>query len=268
MPNSLINESLEWQERGLHYGDGLFETLLKIDGVVPDLESHYQRLVKGCSQLYLPVPTLSWLKYKLTEVTQDSDTCIVKIIVTRGVGGRGLKLPDADQSSVFVLSYSYTRPSHAALKVSVCDTRLPINANLSGLKHLNRLDYVLATIELSKKTDKDEAILCDTDGFIIEGIISNLFFCKDSLIFTPSLSLSGVDGIMRSKIIAYSDKIQRPVHIGRFRLDQLLHADEIFLCNNVQGIRSIGSVNGQAFETGTITRSMMEHFNHAPSSNI
>lgn len=273
MPNSLINETfinetLDWQERGLHFGDGLFETLLKIDGEIPYWQSHYQRLVKGCKQLYLPIPGLNWLENKLTEVTNNTDTCVVKIIVTRGVGGRGLNLPDADQSSVFVLSYPYTRPDNTALKVSVCDTRLPINPNLSGLKHLNRLDYILATIELGKKPDKDEAILCDTDGFIVEGIISNLFFSKNCQLFTPRLSLSGVDGIMRSKIIEHSDKIEKPVRIDRFKLDQLLQADESFLCNSVQGIRPIGSINGQAFETGAITRLMMKHFNHAPSSNV
>ena len=265
---TFINETLNYHERGLHYGDGLFETLLKIDGEIPNWQSHYQRLIKGCKKLYLPIPDLSWLENKLTEVTTNTDTCVVKIMVTRGVGGRGLNLPNADQSSVFVLSYPYTRPGNAALKVSVCDTRLPINANLSGLKHLNRLDYVLATIELNTKQDKDEAILCDTEGFIIEGIISNLFFSKNCQLFTPNLSLSGVEGIMRSKIIQYFDKIEESVCIDRFKLDQLLQADEIFLCNSVQGIRSIGSVNGQMFETGAITRLMMEKFNPTPCNNI
>ncbi|MFT5976328.1 MAG: 4-amino-4-deoxychorismate lyase [Gammaproteobacteria bacterium] len=273
MPESLINEplineALEWQERGLHYGDGLFETLLKVDGEVPYWLSHYQRLVKGCKQLYLPIPDYDWLENKVTEVTNNTDTCVVKIIVTRGLGGRGLNLPYANQSSVFVLSYPYTQPSITALKVSVCDTKLPINPNLSGLKHLNRLDYILATIELSNKQDKDEAILCDTEGFIVEGIISNLFFIKDGQLFTPSLSLSGVDGIMRSKIIEHSGKIGKQVHIDRFKLDQLLQADESFLCNSVQGIRPIGSINGQAFETGTISRLMMKHFNHGPLPNV
>jgi 4-amino-4-deoxychorismate lyase len=264
----LINETLEWQERGLHYGDGLFETLLKIDGQVPYWLSHYQRLVKGCQQLYLPTPDLDWLENKVAAVTNNTDTCVVKIIVTRGVGGRGLNLPNANQSSVFVLSYPYTQPSIAALKVSVCDTKLPINANLSGLKHLNRLDYILATIELSNKQDKDEAILCDTEGFIVEGIINNLFFIKDCQLFTPSLSLSGVEGIMRSKIIEHSGKIGKRVNIDRFKLDQLLRADEIFFCNSVQGIRPIGSINGQAFETGAITQLMMNHFNRVSLSNI
>jgi 4-amino-4-deoxychorismate lyase len=262
MTESLINVTLDWHDRGLHYGDGLFETMLKVGGQVPHWESHCQRLVKGCKQLFLPSLDLSWLEKKLTEVTKKTDTCIVKIIVTRGVGGRGLKLPNPDQCSVFVSSYPFVQPSNKTLKVSVCDTRLPMNPNLSGLKHLNRLDYVLATIELSNKTDNDEGILCDSEEFIVEGIINNLFFIKDNQLFTPCLSLSGVNGIMRTKIIEHWAKIDKTVHIGRFKLGQLLDADECFFCNSVQGIRSIGSIDGQKFDTGAITRLLMKRLNN------
>ena len=268
MSKFLINETLDWQERGLHFGDGLFETLLKIYGEVPYWQSHYQRLVKGCKKLFLPAPDLNWLENKLIEVTKDTQTCVIKIIVTRGVGGRGLYLPDPNKSSVFVFSYPYTPPSKNALKVSVCDTRLPINPNLSGLKHLNRLDYILAAVELSNKKDKDEAILCDTEGFIVEGIINNLFFIKGGQLFTPCLSLSGVNGIMRSKIIENWAKTEKKLHIGRYKLDQLLDADECFLCNSVQGIRPIVSINGEMFNTGAITRLIMKNFKNTSRFDV
>jgi len=267
MPELLINQTLDWHDRGLHYGDGLFETLLKVDGQVPHWTSHCQRLMKGCKQLFLPTPDLNWLEKKLTEVTKGDDTCIVKIIVTRGVGGRGLKLPKPDQSSVFVLSYPFVQPSTKALNVSVCETRLPMNPNLSGLKHLNRLDYILATIELSKKIDNDEGILCDSEEIIVEGIINNLFFIKDNQLFTPCLLLSGVNGIMRANIIEHWAKKNKTVNIGRFKLEQLFDADECFFCNSVQGIRSIGSIDGRQFNTGATTRLLMEKFNNFPSLN-
>lgn len=262
MPDQMINEALGWQERGLHYGDGLFETLLKIDGNVPYWEAHYQRLLKGCKQLHLLLPNRDWLQNKWIETTKDDDTCVVKIIVTRGIGGRGLNLPDSDQSSVFVLTYPYTAPSTEPLKLSVSNTRLPINPNLAGLKHLNRLDYVLATIELGNKQNKDEAILCDTDEFIVEGIINNLFFSKDGNIYTPDLAFAGVKGIMRAKIIEHLGKEGIQVHVDRFDLEQLLEADECFFCNSVQGVRPIGSIDNHHFKTGTVTQSMRYYFNH------
>ena len=268
MLNSFINETLESQERGLHYGDGLFETLLKIDGEIPYWASHYQRLIKGCKRLFLPMPDLTWLENKLEEVSNNTETCVIKIIVTRGIGGRGLNLPDPKQSSVFVFSYPYTCPDNTPLNLSVCDTRLPINLNLAGLKHLNRLDYVLATIELNNKQNKDEAILLDTKGFVIEGIISNLFFCKDGQLFTPNLTQVGVEGIMRSKIIEHFNKSEIHVHIDRYDLNRLRQADECFLCNSVQGIRPIGSIDEQLFETGPITQSMMNSFSHSTADSI
>ncbi|MFT5658798.1 MAG: 4-amino-4-deoxychorismate lyase [Gammaproteobacteria bacterium] len=263
MPEQSINEVLHWQERGLHYGDGLFETLLKIDGEIPHWQAHYQRLAKGCNRLHLPTPDQSWLEQKTAEVTHDSETNVIKIIVTRGVGGRGLNLPNPDQSSIFVLAYPYTHANPAPLNISVCNTRLPINPNLAGLKHLNRLDYVLATIELESRPNKDEAILCDTDGFVVEGIISNLFFCKEGSLFTPDLELAGVEGIMRAKIIEYFASRSNPVQIGRFEITQLQQADECFLCNSVQGIRPIGSIDDQPFKVGPVTKSIMNQLNHA-----
>ena len=268
MPDLSINEVLGYQERGLHYGDGLFETLLKIEGNVPYWDSHYQRLVKGCRQLHLPFPNQDWLESKVFEASKDKITSVIKIIVTRGNGGRGLSLPNPDQNSVFVFSYPYTPPDASPLKLSVCNTRLPINPNLAGLKHLNRLDYVLATIELSKKPNMDEGILCDLDGFIVEGIISNLFFCKNGQIFTPSLALAGVEGIMRAKIIEYLEKIGTRVYVDRFNLEHLFEADECFLCNSVQGVRSIATIDNHQFETGTITKSMISHFSHSNRTGI
>ena len=268
MVEQSINEILDWRERGLHYGDGLFETLLKINGGMPYWQAHYQRLANGCGTLHIPAPDRNWLEQKITEVAKSSASCVIKVIVTRGVGGRGLKLPGPHQSSVFVQVYPYVQPGIAPFKVSVCNTRLPINPNLAGLKHLNRLDYVLAAIELDSRPNKDEAILCDTEGFVVEGIINNLFFIKDDNLFTPSLELAGVKGIMRTKIIEYFASRSQRVDIGRFEINQLKQADECFLCNSVQGIRPIGSIDNQHFKVGPVTQSLMSHFNRFTRTGV
>ena len=178
MPEMEINQALDLQDRGLHYGDGLFETLLKLDGAIPLWQDHYQRLKNGCERLRIPLADELWLSQKVSQETSDQDSAVIKIIVTRGRGGRGLKLPAPNQFSIFVLKYPYTEISQAelALDVSICQTRLPINPNLAGLKHLNRLDYVLAAIEIEDLDNNDEGILCDSDGYLVEGVISNLFF--------------------------------------------------------------------------------------------
>ena len=263
MPEILVNEALDWQERGLHYGDGLFETLLKKEGVIPFWEDHYQRLYDGCRRLQIVLPEESWIAEKIDRETRGKDTAVVKLMVTRGKGGRGLKLPEKGKPSIYVLTYPYTRLSgkQEGLDVSICKSRLPINPSLAGIKHLNRLDYVLASLELEAKGQFDEGILCDSEGFLVEGIISNLFFCADNQVYTPSLELAGVEGIMRGQILKYFESQGLKLEVGRYTVQMILQANESFMCNSVQGVRPIKSIDKTALKTGLLTRDLMKLFN-------
>lgn len=263
MPDLAINEVLDWQERGLHYGDGLFETLLKLNGEIPLWQDHFQRLKKGCERLRIPLADENWLLRKVSRETRDQNSTVIKIIVTRGCGGRGLRLPAENQSSIFVLKYAYTAlaDEDLALEASMCRTRLPVNRNLAGLKHLNRLDYVLAAIELENLGNKDEGILCDTDGFLVEGVISNLFFYHDEVMYTPTLEFAGVEGIMRERVIDYLRLHDIPVQVGRYSPEQLLQAGECFMCNAVNGIRPIKAIDRQNYVTGPISRMLVNEYN-------
>jgi len=259
----IVNETLDWQERGLHYGDGLFETLLKFRGEIPLWKDHYRRLYKGCQRLRIALPKEAWLLEKIARETGEMESAIVKIIVTRGNGGRGLKLPANNYPSLFVFKYPWSEitESELALEVEVCETRLPINPNLAGIKHLNRLDYVLAALELESKGQKNEGILCDTEGYLVEGIISNLFFCLQDQVYTPSLELAGVAGIMRRKILSYFKSQGINVEVGRFSTELLMQSSECFMCNSVQGVRPIRSIGQHRFDLGPLTRDLMEIFN-------
>lgn len=263
MSDIQINQILDIHDRGLHYGDGLFETLLKQDGEIRLWDWHYDRLRKGCARLSIPAPDEKWLLEKVKMDTSDRDTAVVKIILTRGVGGRGIKLPKNNQTSVFILNYPYTSLADEALQIdtAICQTRLPINPNLAGIKHLNRLDYVLAAVELDRRGKMDEAILCDTEGYLVEGIISNLFFCLQSEVYTPSLEFTGVDGIMRQQILKHLDRQGIAVQVGRYYPELLLKASECFLCNSVRGVRPIRSIDGAKFSTGSVSQMLIQVFN-------
>ena len=264
MPESLVNYTLDWQERGLHYGDGVFETLLKLDGEIPFWEDHYLRLSNGCQRLHIGLPKEEWLIDKIDRETRETATTVVKLIVTRGIGGRGLKIPKENQASIFVFKYPHNRLAgkHKSLDVATCETRLPINRNLAGIKHLNRLDYVLAALELEAKGNSDEGILYDTDGFLVEGIISNLFLCVQDIVHTPSLELAGVEGVMRKQILRYFESQGVKVKVGRFPAQLLIQASEGFMCNSVQGIRPIKSIDQTPLEIGPVTRNLMKLFNN------
>ncbi len=269
MPELAINDRLDWQERGLHYGDGLFETLLKLNGEIPLWEDHYRRLKKGCERLRIGLADEKWLVQKIVQETKGQNSAIVKIIVTRGRGGRGLELPARNQPSIFVLKYPYRaiKRENLALGVSICQTRLPINRNLAGIKHLNRLDYVLAAIEIEALENKDEAILCDTDGFIVEGIVSNLFFYLHGQMYTPSLELAGVEGIMRQRVLKQLQHASIAVEEGRFTAQLLLQSSECFMCNSVHGVRPIHTIDRQHFVTGPVTQMLMSRLNPVPGSH-
>ena len=246
----------------MHYGDGLFETLLKLNGGIPLWKDHYQRLKEGCERLRIPFTDEEWLAQEVSRVTSGHDSAVVKIIVTRGRGGRGLSLPGQDQNSIFVLEYPYIEitDENRALGVSICQTRLPINRNLAGLKHLNRLDYVLAAIEIEELDNTDEAILCDTDGFLVEGVVSNLFFYSDETMYTPALDYAGVKGVMRQRIIDYLEQQNIPLREGRFYPELLLRSKECFMCNSVYGVRPIKIINQQKFDIGPISQMLVEVF--------
>ncbi len=262
MSDLSINQILDVQERGLHYGDGLFETLLMLNREIPLWDSHYDRLRRGCERLHIRLPDQKWLLNKINEEAETQDSVVLKIIVTRGSGGRGLTLPRDNQVSVFVLSYPYTAISEKSLEldVAICQTRLPVNPNLAGIKHLNRLDYVLAAFELDRIGKMNEAILCDTDGYIVEGIVSNLFFSLEDEIHTPSVEFAGVEGVMRRQIFKYFEARGTAVQVGRYSPEILFKSSECFMCNSVQGVRPIRSINGEKFSIGTISQMLMQTF--------
>ena len=263
MPDIQITQALDSQDRGLHYGDGLFETILRLNGEMPLWAKHYDRLQRGCEKLSIPAPDEAYLLERIDTEAEGQNSVVVKIIVTRGIGGRGLKLPQNNQASVFVLCYPYTKLTMQALEldVAICRTRLPINPNLAGIKHLNRLDYVLAAIELERLGNMAEAILCDTEGYMVEGIISNLFFCLHDEVYTPSVEFAGVEGIMRQQILQHLENQGIPVQIGRYYPELLLQASECFLCNSVQGVRPIRSIDGAKISSGTISQMLIQTFN-------
>ena len=270
MPDITLNQAFDWQERALHYGDGLFETLLKLDGEIALWQDHFQRLKKGCERLRIPLVDESELIQLVSNETAELDNAVIKIIVSRGVGGRGLVLPEQNQASVFILNYPYKalKDEQLAIDVSICQTRLPINRNLAGIKHLNRLDYVLAAIEIEELDNQDEGVLCDSDGYLVEGVISNLFFVNNNMVYTPTLENAGVEGVMRQRVIQFLTQQNISLDVGRFKPELLLQASEAFMCNSVSGIRPIRRVDQQTLETGPITRTLIQMFKPEARSNL
>jgi 4-amino-4-deoxychorismate lyase len=261
MINDVFVDRLEVRDRGLAFGDGLFETLLLSEGRAPLLGFHLDRLEEGCSRLSIPFSRAhiqSSLQRFLTALPQDA-SAVIKLIVTRGLGGQGYKPPAFEATSPSLIWQCSPLQDtsflvQSGVELHLC--RLPIYPNpyLAGLKHLNRLDYVMAAQELLMNPDA-QGLLLDNKGNLLEAIHHNLFFIKDGILMTPRLSEAGVRGVLRRLLIHHlAPSCSFPVLEGDFSLDDLLLADEVFLTNAVRGVWPVKACRERRWDVpGTMT---------------
>lgn len=242
MTNCWVNGQPELQasvyDRGLQFGDGLFETLVFKNKQPLLLEEHLQRLEMGCSKLNIQVDTAQ-LSTELVYCLNQHELYdgIVKLIVTRGNSKRGYASP-ADATAnryIYISPYPIINIDHQqGIKLALCKTRLAKQPLLAGIKHLNRLEQILARQELSE--EYPEGILCDTDGFVIEGCMSNIFILNDEKLITPLIDQCGVAGVMAGAIINKAKSLGLQVEQKRVTLEELQSGESIFLSNSVIGI--------------------------------
>ncbi len=272
---SLVNgeplETVKISDRGFMYGDGLFETMRVTHGKIGCWPLHMQRLVEGCRRLAIPIPNEVQLADEADRLVSDREAGVLKLVVTRGPDGRGYK--SADKPSVTrvmtlhsVPDYPDTYPT-SGVHVRLCNTRLSHNPLLAGIKHLNRLEQVLARLEWEDETIA-EGLMLDYQGHIIEGVMSNLFMAKGDRLITPDLSYCGVAGIARSVCLAAAKECKIPVAIKAVREADLYLADEVFLTNSINGIWPVQMLDNHGFSPGEITRRLMERFNKQLNMDI
>jgi len=255
--NGQFSETLSVQDRGLHYGDGVFETLAVKQQQPLCWDKHYARLKTGCIRLGMECPSADLLLSESEQVYDDADCSVLKIILTRGQGSRGYRLPDKQNSLTRILA-SYPWPDFpadnpvAGVTIRFCNTRLGYNPQLAGIKHLNRLEQVLARSEWDDR-EIAEGLMRDTQNNIIEGTMSNLFIIRDNELITPDLTGCGIAGIIRECILALAENIGLRKLITTLTDEDLQSADEIFLCNSVIGIWPVRQVDQHAIRTGPWT---------------
>lgn len=274
--NGESREHVEIADRGFQYGDGLFETIAVDNGQAVFLGRHLDRLKAGCRRLYIPFPDIELLVYETSTLCQHSSKAVLKLILTRGSGGRGYRQPDVIQPTrvlslhpfpsfpISILGKFASAYEEQGIAARFCSTRLGLNPALAGIKHLNRLEQVLARAEWSDPVIQ-EGIMLDMNDHVIEGTMSNLFYVKNDMLFTASLALAGVAGVMRSIIMALSARHNLPVVEHAFSKDELLSADEIFVCNSIIGIWPINKIANTRFPVGSKTRQIqvwLDQFKH------
>lgn len=237
--NGLPGDSINANDRGLMYGDGVFRTLLIRQGKALHWQQHYNKLQHDCAAIGIVCPSIQLLGAELAQLAQSEPDAIAKIVITRGPATRGYA-PAANPQVTRILSTSSIPEypdSYATqgISVHICKLRLGHQPRLAGIKHLNRLENVLAAAEWNDP-DIAEGILLDQDGHIIEGTRSNLFLVRDGKLFTPDLSKCGVAGLQRERVMHYARQQRMICKVTELTLDDLLAADEIFMVNSVIGL--------------------------------
>jgi len=226
-------------DRGFQYGDGLFETLLVAEGRPFLWPEHVARLERGCGRLAIPMPDPALLWHEALRLCREKAAGVLKILVTRGTGGRGYR-PPAPALATRVLSL-HPLPAdietwrRQGIRIRLCRTPLGINPFLAGIKHCNRLEQILARSEWDDP-EIQEGLMCDSEGCLVEGTLSNLFWLRQGKLCTPKIDRCGIAGIVRSWVMEKVGAWGEGVTEVRVSPEALLEAEEVFVTNSVLGI--------------------------------
>jgi 4-amino-4-deoxychorismate lyase len=247
-------------DRGLQYGDGLFETMAAAGGRIQHLALHLARLEEGCRRLRIPMPSEGLIEDECGRALEGMGTATVKLTITRGPGPRGYR-PPPEPSVTRIVASSAARPRGDALEpavVRLCETRLGLNPLLAGLKHLNRLEQVRACSEW-EDPGIAEGLMLSTDGRLVSATAANVFLVENGRLVTPAIRDCGVAGVMRQVVLAAAAELGQPIVVEDVGPDRLVSADELFVTNAVVGIRPVQELVGlRRWTTGEVTRALMD----------
>ncbi|WP_347904907.1 aminodeoxychorismate lyase [Pseudomonas purpurea] len=251
-------DALSLKDRGLAYGDGLFETIAVRGGQPVLLERHLCRLADGCSRLAITADH-SLIHREVLAYAAALGEGVLKLILTRGDSLRGYAPdPAAQPHRILQGNPPAAYPAvhgQQGIRLFPCATRLSEQPLLAGLKHLNRLEQVLARSEW-QDAEYAEGLMLDLHGRVIEGVFSNLFLVRDGELLTADLSRCGVAGVMRAELLFQARQLGIATHITDISLDQLQQADEIFVCNSVYGVWPVRAYAALSWPVGPLTRKL------------
>jgi 4-amino-4-deoxychorismate lyase len=244
-------------DRGLAFGDGVFRTIRVRNSVPQQWLRQRAKLAADCTILGIRCPEARLLDGEVAQVSRKSGDCAVKIIVTRGATLRGYRYAEDLEPTRIVLSAPLpTYPAsygEAGVKVRLCRLKLAHQAALAGVKHLNRLENVLARAEWSD-SDIAEGILCDVEEHAIGGTMTNIFVVRGGMLATPRLHRCGVAGVTRERVIDAAAKHGVACDVADLSWNDVVNADEVFLVNSLAGVWPVRDIAGQCRSPGALTR--------------
>jgi 4-amino-4-deoxychorismate lyase len=233
------------QDRGLQYGDGLFETMIVRSGRIRFEALHAARLAHGCSRLAIHADQTSIWQQARALAAQHVDA-LLKLQLTRGDATARGYTPSGKENARSILS-AYPAPLASDLPPDVRVVTLPNqlgeNPGLAGLKHCNRLEQVLARTRL-RETDAFEGLMASSSGLLISGTMSNVFVELEGALVTPKLDLCGVAGVMRTVVLREAHDLGMPVHVADIRMGTLARCTGLAISNARLGLLPVHMLDG------------------------
>jgi 4-amino-4-deoxychorismate lyase len=246
-------------DRGLQFGDGLFETIACVKGRPRFLPLHLERLDFGCERLQIMTPNLEELQAEILQIAGGTERAIVKVLITAGEAlRRGYSRSPQQRATRITIRHPWPDAEHErlhdGLMARTLTLRLGENPRLAGLKHCNRLEQVLARAELAADAQADEGMLFSSSGTLVSATTSNVFLVRESCLLTPRIDQCGVAGVMRRVVLREARQAGIPARECELRAQDLQDAEEVFLTNALIGIRPVHTVDGRKLTPGPLTR--------------
>jgi len=233
-------------DRGFNYGDGFFTTAKVIDGTIELWPLHRERLRQCQQRLFFPELDLDDLTTKLMHYVAECKLAVVKVVITRGVGGRGYSAPEDTQPQAFVtvtpFPIHYETWQQSGVALSIAQTRLGLQPLLAGLKTLNRLEQVLIKEEIRHNSAQD-ALVLNVSGNVIETSIANIIAVRNGRFYTPDLTQSGILGVFLQHLSCINT-----IEIIKMTLEDIYSMDAVFCCNSLMGLVPIKSISNQCYD--------------------
>ncbi len=254
--NGVAGASLDLFDRGLHYGDGVFRTLRLEHGQPRWWREHLAKLADDAIRLGIPCPDPTMWQADLASLGGRPGDGVLKILLTRGTGPRGYRPSErAQPNRILILDpaapASDAWPGHG-LNLRVCALRLAAQPALAGIKHLNRLENVLARAEWDDP-EIHEGLLLDAAGHVVSGVMSNLFVWRSGELRTPRLDQSGVAGVARTRLLRLAAAAGFSVRETEISLADVLAAEELMVCNSLIGLRRVARLGDRVWPESVVS---------------
>jgi len=239
-------DAMPADDRGIAYGDGLFETMRVHAGEVPWWDAHWARLQRGARALRMGLPDEERVHGEAAALLAGRTGGVLKLIVTRGSGGRGYA-PTNAMPNWMLSRHPLPIPSpRDGLSLRWCTTRLAIQPALAGIKHCNRLEQVLARAEwndpAASDLDADDGLVCGSDDAVAGATAANVFVLGGGRWRTPAVDRCGVAGVCRGQLLPLLEAQE-----ARLSVADIETADAVFLCNAVRGILGVARLGERAW---------------------